>query len=125
MCSEGSQTVLMEGFAFARARTLLSAAPAVVVSTPVAAAEERMGLTAGDDEGPPAWCISPDDPRCSPRDQSAPVQSQRANAPLQNASIVQFPELAFGRSVDTLRPVQLGAPRSGVGIRLERPPEQQ
>lgn len=118
MCSEGSQTVLSESFGFARALSLLSAAPA-------ASTEEHVAVAVAEDEGPIAWCISPDDPRCTPRDQGAPLQSQSAHTPMQDASAMQFPELAYGRSVVTLKPIQLGAPRAGVGIRLERPPEAQ
>src|ERR1700712_114493 len=83
MCSEGSQAVLFEGSAFGRALSLLSAAPASH-ATPAAGAEERAVLLAAEDEGPPAWCISPDDPRCSPRDQGAPLQSPRAPTPVQH-----------------------------------------
>jgi hypothetical protein len=118
MCSEGSQTVLSEGFAFGRALSLLSAAPA-------ASDDEHVAAAVAEDEGPIAWCISPDDPRCTPRDQGSPLQSQSAHTPLQDASEMQLPELAFGRGIVTLKPTQLGAPRAGVGIRLERPPEQQ
>jgi hypothetical protein len=120
MCSEGSQTVLPEGFAFGRARTLLlSAAPASPGT-----ADGRAAVAVDEDEGPIAWCISPDDPRCTPRDQGAPLQNQRAHTPMQDVSALQFPELAFGHSGVTLKPGQLGAPRAGVGLRLERPPEQ-
>jgi len=126
MCSEGSQAVLLDGVGFGRSLTLLSAAPSpsALLSAGV---DERTGIVADADEqeGPIAWCISPDDPRCAPRDQSesTPLQSLRAHTSMQDVSASKSPALAFGRSVVTLRPVQLGAPRAGVGLRLERPPQ--
>ena len=128
MCSEGSQAVLLDGVGFGRSLALLSAAPSpsALLSAGV---DERAGMLADagadEQEGPIAWCISPDDPRCAPRDQSegSPLQGLRAHTSMQDVSASKFPALAFGRSVVTFRPVQLGAPRAGVGLRLERPPQ--
>jgi hypothetical protein len=108
MCGEGAQTLSFEDLTPGRPLTV----------SPVLVDRDE----APSDEGPLAWCISPDDPRCSPRDQSAPLQSPRALVPMQDAAAMRWPALAALSGSDTLRPQQLGAPRAGVGLRLDRPP---
>jgi hypothetical protein len=121
MCGEGSQTVLPEELVLGRALSQTQ-----TVTAPVQAALVEGGAMndeAAQDEGPLAWCISPDDPRCAPRDQSAPLDSPRLVVPMQDAAAMRWPELAAQSGVATLRPEQLGAPRAGAGLRVERPPQ--
>lgn len=125
MCGEGAQTFLLEELPLGRA---LSTA-----ITPAQNERAAVGPTAswlhasatqddGRDDGPPAWCISPDDPRCAPCDQGAPLQSPRLHVPMQYAAAIRWPELAAISCNAKLRPEQLGAPQAGVGLRIERPP---
>jgi len=70
----------------------------------------------------PAWCISPDDPRCAPRDAGAPLYSQRASAPacgIDGMNLVTLRAMALSSAHP---PVQLSAPRHGVRSSVERPP---
>jgi hypothetical protein len=116
MCGEGSQTVLLEELTLGRA--LSSAAAPIVLDEDAPVLRAR----AQQDDAPPAWCISPDDPRCAPRDQSAPLQGPRALVPMQDAAAMRWPELAAESGSSILRAEQLGAPKAGVGLRVERPP---
>jgi hypothetical protein len=70
----------------------------------------------------PAWCISADDPRCAPRDASGAPDVSRGQAPLPAAAEFSLPRPHGVPPAPTLRAVQLGAPRSGSHVRLERPP---
>jgi hypothetical protein len=144
MCGEGAQTFFLEELTLGRA---LSVAPNTAARS--FDAEERgqaaarelaaSGLRASatriehshsrvehsrveHDDAPPAWCISPDDPRCAPHDQGAPLQGQRAHVPMQDVTAMHWPELAANSCAANLRPEQLGAPSAGVGLRIERPP---
>lgn len=120
MCGEGAQTVLPEELTLGRA---VSQAPVQGASDErIAAAVSGMRAPATQDEGPPAWCISPNDPRCAPRDQSSPLQGPRAHVPMQDVTAMRWPELAAESGNAKLRPLPLGAARPGVGLRLERPP---
>ena len=131
MCGEGSQTVWREDIALGRALSV-SAADDNATSTLLrtAAAHGALGThgarEANDaheaDDAPVAWCISPDDPRCAPRDQGAPLDGPRGHVPMQDVAAMRWPELAANSGNSSLPPQQLGAPRAGVGLRLERPP---
>jgi len=120
MCGDGSQLMSWEDFALGRAfsQNTLAVSVAEDSGAPVlprtAAAEQ--------DDAPVAWCISPDDPRCAPRDQSAPVDGPRAHVPVQHVTAKRWPDLAADSGSDKLRPAQLGAARAGVGLSIERPP---
>lgn len=73
-------------------------------------------------EETPAWCVTPNDPRCSPRDTSTPMQGQLLLVPLCDFEVVKLPQL---RSLDVARAPsspELGAVRPGVYARVERPP---
>lgn len=76
-----------------------------------------------EEDGPPAWCITPDDPRCSPRPQGAPMHEEHAPAAMHGAVKLTVSE-QFGCSGadQTFLPAR-GAPRAGVSFRLERPPQ--
>lgn len=117
MCGEGAQTLWLEELAELALGRAVSLAPA-----PSASATTTSGLVAAHDDGPPAWCISPDDPRCAPRDQGSPMQGPRAHVPMQDVTAMRWPELAAESGNAKLRPLSLGAARSGVQQRLERPP---
>lgn len=127
MCGEGAQTVLPEELAElalgrAVSHTPALSAPTIVPTTPTTDARSASGLVAAHDDGPPAWCISPDDPRCAPRDQSSPLQGPRAHVPMQDVTAMRWPELAAESGNDKLRSLPLGAASPGVGLRIERPP---
>jgi hypothetical protein len=111
MCGEGSQMMSWEDFTLAAEDHGM---PLLLLRT--------AGLEKEDDEAPPAWCISPDDPRCAPRDQSAPLDGPRARVPAQDVTAMRWPELAADSGNVGIRSELLGAPRAGVGLRLERPP---
>jgi hypothetical protein len=70
----------------------------------------------------PAWCVTPNDPRCSPRDTSTPIHGQLLLVPLCDFEVVKLPQL---RSIDlasTPASTELGALRPAIRGRLERPP---
>lgn len=112
MCGDGSQTMSWEDFALGRLLTTEEHGTSLQLRA--AAAEP--------DDAPPAWCISPDDPRCAPRDQSAPLDGPRAHVPMQDVTAMRWPDLAADSGNVGLGPELPGAPRAGVGLRLERPP---
>lgn len=120
MCGENSQTVSWEELALGRAvsHPSLTAASADEHAAPL----PLRTAAAAEDDAPPAWCISPDDPRCAPRDQSAPLDGPRAHVPMQDVTAMSWPDLAADSGSDKLRPRQLGALRAGVELHLERPP---
>ncbi|HTU57255.1 MAG TPA: hypothetical protein VMF89_02460 [Polyangiales bacterium] len=119
MCAAGSQTVWWEDLLLGRALPVSAAednaAPMLLRTAAVQDTHET-------DDAPIAWCISPDDPRCAPRDQSAPLDGPRGHVPMQDVTAMRWPELAADSGKRNLSPQQLGAPRAGVGLRLERPP---
>ncbi|HET8938755.1 MAG TPA: hypothetical protein VFN67_35160 [Polyangiales bacterium] len=131
MCGEGAQTLLPEELTLGRALSQLppqsaaaadERATAAVSGVRAAALASGVRLAATQDDGPPAWCISPDDPRCAPRDQSSPMQGPRAHVPMQDVTVMRWPELAAESGSAQLRPLPLGAARPGIGMRLDRPP---
>ena len=124
MCGEGAQTLLFEELAELVLGRAVSNAPALSAPNNSAATDARntSGLVAAHDDGPPAWCISPDDPRCAPRDQGSPLQGPRGHVPMQDVTAMRWPELAAESGNNKLRPLPLGAARPGIGLRLERPP---
>lgn len=124
MCGEGALTVLFDELTPGRPLTL-----GPQQSTPTREGDEDQGTlrtsanpALTQDDAPPAWCFSPDDPRCAPRDQSAPSQAPRGQVPMQDAAAMPRPELAAVSGVEKLRSLPLGAVRAGVGMQLERPP---
>lgn len=128
MCGAGSQTVWWEDLLLGRALSVSAAddnaEPTLLRTTAahgVHAAHDAHAARDADD-APIAWCISPDDPRCAPRDQSAPLDGPRGHVPMQDVTAMRWPELAADSGKSNLSPQQLGAPRAGVGLRLERPP---
>ena len=75
-----------------------------------------------ENEEQPAWCVTPNDPRCSPRDTSTPLQGQLLIVPLCDFAVVKLPQL---RSIDVASAPpspELGAVRPGIRDRVERPP---
>lgn len=110
MCGDASQTVL------------LSTAPALGQTwqgpplTPHLAAEPV-------DDGQTAWCVSPDDPRCAPRDAGSPLHTQRSLPPLCELGSLRSPQPVCSESSAVALRARLGAPRAGVRVRLERPPQ--
>lgn len=144
ICGDGAQTFHPQELALGRTLATsaapeqrepersgaLAGASAVVVrseagssaSTGAHSALASSAFSPPSDDSPPAWCISPDDPRCAPRDQGAPLQGQRAHAPVQDVSGFALPELSARSAENAWRAVRLGAPRAGVGFQIERPP---
>jgi hypothetical protein len=131
MCAAGSQTVWWEDLLLGRALTVSAAhdvedSAAPILLRTAAGHDVRDGQDARDvheaDDAPIAWCISPDDPRCAPRDQSAPLDGPRGHVPMQDVTAMRWPDLAADSGKSNLSPEQLGAPRAGVGLRLDRPP---
>ena len=120
MCGDGAQPMSWGDFALGRvfSQSTLTVSAAEDSGAPVllrtAAAEQ--------DDAPPAWCISPDDPRCAPRDQSAPLDGPRGHVPMPDVTAMRWPDLAADSGNEGLRSTQLGAARAGVGLLLERPP---
>lgn len=78
-------------------------------------------VLAGDDP-PPAWCLTPDDPRCSPRDASAPLHNHLLLVPLCDYEQVKLPQLRGLEPDSVPAAVQLGAALPGIAGRVERPP---
>ena len=75
-----------------------------------------------EDDSPVAWCLTPDDPRCAPRDSSSLPDASRAFSPSYARDTARV-EAARARAVQPLpRAAQLGAPRPGCWQRVERPP---
>lgn len=114
MCGDGSQTVSRDDLALGRVLSLGA----------ISASEDnpKRAAAAEADDTAPAWCISPDDPRCAPRDQSAPLDGPRAQVPVQDVTAMRFPELAAESGKGRLRSQPLGAARAGVALLIERPP---
>jgi len=101
-----------------------AASPAAVrgSASPRPASHSRLVPRPFDDESQPAWCLAPNDPRCTPRDVGASSEASRIPLP---------PPPAANEFGSLLRPVaavappqvrQLGMARAGVHGRLERPP---
>lgn len=83
---------------------------------------EQAAPLAAEDDAPPAWCLTPDDPRCAPRDASAPFHTQAQLVPLCGYAEGKLPQLRALEPASVPRAVQLGAALPGVAQRLERPP---
>jgi len=114
MCGDASQTVLFS-----------TAAPAFGSVWQVASLAQHVAADPTSDEGQTAWCVSPDDPRCAPRDTGdtgAPLHSQRSLPPLCDVGSLGAPAPACTETDSVALLARLGAPRAGVGVRLERPP---
>jgi hypothetical protein len=107
MCGDSAQTVLLS----TGAPALSSAWQASPLAVPEAA-----------DDGQTAWCVSPDDPRCAPRDAGTPLQTQRSLLQLCDFASVRAPQPASIETDEVALLARLGAPRAGVSMRLERPP---
>lgn len=73
-------------------------------------------------EETPAWCVTPNDPRCSPRDTSTPLQGQLLIVPLCDFEVVKLPQLRSLDVASTPPSPELVAVRPGVRGRIERPP---
>jgi hypothetical protein len=85
--------------------------------------DEHEGLHEGLNEAGTLWCVSPDDPRCSPLDSSGQNGVSLGNAKLGVAvsgGVDPFPPLGLAAAggVTNYR----GSARDGVLGRLERPP---
>jgi hypothetical protein len=116
ICDEGAQTVLLvEDLGAVRAHHWVEERGGSLGSL------ERAPAASGDEQL--AWCVSPDDPRCAPRDAGAPLQVQRAQAPVYFSITQALPEPMWLVPGAPCAAVQLGAPRAGVQVQLERPPE--
>jgi hypothetical protein len=76
------------------------------------------------DDSPVAWCLAPDDPRCSPRDAGSLPDATRMTPALRTDAFVA-PAQRVGARVAKPRPAPLGAARAGEHGRLERPPRRQ
>jgi hypothetical protein len=94
----------------------------LVEGRPVAGAEAAPLRQAQEDDAPPAWCLTPDDPRCAPRDASAPLHTQAQLVPLCGYEEGKLPQLRALEPASVPRSVQLGAAMSGIALRVERPP---
>ena len=110
MCGDAAQTVLFS-----------SGAPALSSAWQVSPLAVPLSAEAADD-GQTAWCVSPDDPRCAPRDAGAPLHTQRSLLQLCDFVSVRTPQPACIESNQVALLARLGAPRAGVSVRLERPP---
>jgi hypothetical protein len=69
-----------------------------------------------------AWCISPDDPRCAPRDAGAPLYSQRGAVPACGIDCTELVSLRPTELTLVHPPVQMSAARHGVRNSVDRPP---
>jgi hypothetical protein len=81
-------------------------------------------LPLDDTDSPVAWCLTPDDPRCAPRDASSLPDPRSAPTPL-SASVSLQPDSPRGEQISVPRALPLGAARSGSQGRVERPPRDQ
>jgi hypothetical protein len=73
------------------------------------------------EEGPVAWCLTPDDPRCSPRDASSLPDASQAPLPLNASRALRLPE-PRGQNLPVPYSEPLGAALAGSHSRVERPP---
>ena len=74
------------------------------------------------EDSPIAWCVSPDDPRCAPRDAGSTSDRNFAQLQLSPSGSVELPDMRLGQVQNVTRFWQLGAARPGVYDRVERPP---
>ena len=116
ICGEGSQTVSWDELLSGSEERRMPELQRTLVS------QYGQNGQADDSDPPPAWCISASDPRCAPRDQGAPLDGPSAHLPMQDVTAMRWPDLAAQSGDSSLSAEQLGAPRAGVGLRLERPP---
>lgn len=79
-------------------------------------------VPAKQDDNQTAWCISPDDPRCAPRETSTPLDTLRASVPACDFTAVTTLRISYDGVVVDHAACVLGAPLSGVHGSLERPP---
>lgn len=79
-------------------------------------------LTPAQEESPIAWCLTPDDPRCSRRDTGAPTGPSFAQPQLNPSGDLELPDVRVLEVGKVRRFWQLGAARPGTHDRLERPP---
>jgi hypothetical protein len=78
-------------------------------------------LPLDESDGSVPWCLTPDDPRCAPRDASSLPDPSRAPVPL-SASVCPQLGSPRGEQISVPRASPLGAARSGSQGRVERPP---
>jgi len=112
MCGESSQTVLLSAPALGSAWQTSMAS----------ALDEGSPAPAPGNDAQTAWCISPDDPRCAPRDAGTPLHPQRSLPPLCDVASVRASQPEFSEAPTVALLARLGAPRPGVSLRVERPP---
>ena len=74
------------------------------------------------EDNPIAWCVSPDDPRCAPRDAGSPSDPNFAQLQLSPSGSVELPDMRTSGVRSVTRFWQLGAARPGIRDRVERPP---
>jgi hypothetical protein len=120
MCDEGAQTLVSVELGPAR-RTSESLSGRAIFIEERGTAGPRAAAAGAEEQ--PAWCVSPDDPRCAPRDAGAPVQVQRAQAPVSSAHTLVFPRPVWPIFESPAPIVVPGAARGGVLLVLERPPQ--
>ena len=128
MCGDASQTVLFSsgGPALGSARQgSMPVSIQVSLQVPVTSAADAAAALPRDHDdadAQTAWCISPDDPRCAPRDAGAPLHTQRGLLQLCDFASLRTPEPACTETNAVALLARLCAPRAGVSLRLERPP---
>lgn len=71
---------------------------------------------------PIAWCLSPDDPRCAPRDAGSPSAPHFAQPQWNSTGSVELLDVRAIAAQTVARIWQLGAARPGYSGRVERPP---
>jgi hypothetical protein len=111
MCDDASELTTL-----ATLMTLATRAEYVAGMVGATDARER------DADEQPAWCISADDPRCSPRDASSAPDVSRGQAPLPASAELSLPKAYALPAQRAPRPLQLAAARTGSHSRVERPP---
>jgi len=136
MCEDGSQAVRASGLDGLNAASYAGAGlmdvsvstedsdASAASSVPSATASVSAGVSAKSDKSEDglAWCISPDDPRCAPRDAGSPLFTHRLSPLAQAAAHFVGAAPAESAWVIPAAPMRQGHALAGVQRSLERPP---
>ncbi len=74
------------------------------------------------EHGPVPWCVSADDPRCSPRDSAPHHRTATVEGAHVAAGFASAPEFGDPNATETTSRAAIDGERAGVRHRLERPP---
>ena len=123
VCGEPTRLLELASFSDAPGGIGISVAASDIAVVTVSPAPGDVSEADSDAETTTLWCVSPDDPRCSPLERSASSNFSLAGAKLGCAfdwSLGVMPPLAS--AADSGRSQALGSARDGVLGRLDRPP---